>query len=47
MGVKIGELYWQLSGQAGKRQIPHEIKTGVTNAWGDLMQYGAVAVMGV
>ena len=47
MGVKIGELYWQLSGQAGKRQIPHEIKTGVTNAWGDLMQYGAVVVMGV
>jgi acetyl-CoA C-acetyltransferase len=47
MGVKVGELYWQLSGQAGKRQIPHEIKTGVTNAWGDLMQYGAVVVMGV
>ncbi len=46
LGIKVGELYWQLSGQAGKRQIPHEIKTGVCNAWGDLMQYGSVVVMG-
>ncbi len=46
LGVKVGELYWQLSGQAGKRQIPHEIKTGVCQAWGDLMQYGSVVVMG-
>jgi len=45
MGIKVGELYWQLSGQAGKRQIPKEINTGVTQAWGDLMQYGSVIVM--
>jgi acetyl-CoA C-acetyltransferase len=45
MGIKVGELYWQLSGQAGKRQIPHEIHTGVTNAWGDLMQFSSVVVM--
>ena len=45
MGIKVGELYWQLSGQAGKRQIPKDINTGVTQAWGDLMQYGSVVVM--
>lgn len=45
LGIKVGELYWQLSGQAGKRQIPHEVRTGVCQAWGDLMQYGAVVVM--
>ncbi len=46
MGIKVGELYWQLTGQAGKRQIPHEVHTGVAQAWGDLMQYGSVVVMG-
>jgi len=46
LGVKVGELYWQLTGQAGKRQIPNEVHTGVTQAWGDLMQYGCVVVMG-
>jgi len=45
LGVKVGELFWQLTGQAGKRQIPHEVHTGVAQAWGDLMQYGAVVVM--
>ena len=45
MGQKIGELFWQLTGQAGARQIPHEVRTGVSNAWGDLMQYGSVVVM--
>src|SRR5881628_3336015 len=45
MGMKIGELFWQLTGQAGKRQIPHEVHTGVSQAWGDLMQYGSVVVM--
>jgi len=46
LGIKVGELYWQLTGQAGKRQIPNEVHTGVTQAWGDLMQYGCVVVMG-
>jgi acetyl-CoA C-acetyltransferase len=45
LGIKTGELFWQLTGQAGKRQIPHEVTTGVTQAWGDLMQYGCVVVM--
>lgn len=45
LGIKVGELFWQLTGQAGKRQIPHEVRTGVTQAWGDLMQYGCVVVM--
>ena len=45
LGIKIGELFWQLTGQAGKRQIPHEVRTGVAQAWGDLMQYGCVVVM--
>jgi len=46
LGIKVGELYWQLTGQAGKRQIPNEVHTGVCQAWGDLMQYGSVVVMG-
>jgi acetyl-CoA C-acetyltransferase len=45
MGIKVGELYWQLSGQAGKRQVPNDPKTGVCQAWGDLMQFGSVVVM--
>ena len=45
MGIKIGELFWQLTGQAGKRQIPNEVHRGVAQAWGDLMQYGSVVVM--
>ena len=46
LGIKIGELYWQLTGQSGKRQIPNEVRTGVCQAWGDLMQFGSVVVMG-
>ena len=46
LGIKIGELYWQLTGQSGKRQIPNEVRTGVCQAWGDLMQFGSVMVMG-
>ncbi|MBN1944976.1 MAG: thiolase domain-containing protein [Bradymonadales bacterium] len=42
--MKIAELYFQLSGQAGARQVsnPHR---GVAQAWGDLMQVGTVVVM--
>ena len=43
--MKIAELYFQLSGQAGKRQVPGQPKTGVVQAWGDLMQVGTVVVM--
>ena len=44
--MKIAELYWQLSGQAGRRQVPGDPKRGVAQAWGDLMQVGTVVVMG-
>lgn len=44
MGIKAGEIYWQLAGKAGKRQVP-DARTGVCQAWGDLMQYSSVMVM--
>jgi acetyl-CoA C-acetyltransferase len=47
--MKVAELYWQLSGQAGKRQIQKLLDSkehfGVAQAWGDLMQVGTVVVM--
>jgi acetyl-CoA C-acetyltransferase len=45
MGQKVCELYWQLSGKAGKRQIPTDPQVGVGQAWGDIMQMGTVVVM--
>jgi len=45
LGIKIGELYWQLSGQAGPRQVKKDVRTGVAQAWGDLMQVSSVVVM--
>ncbi|MDP8225516.1 MAG: thiolase domain-containing protein [Candidatus Lernaella stagnicola] len=44
--MKIAELYLQLSGQAGKRQVQNRCRRGVAQAWGDLMQAGTVVVMG-
>lgn len=44
--MKIAELYFQLSGQAGKRQVKKSAHRGVAQAWGDLMQVGTVVVMG-
>jgi acetyl-CoA C-acetyltransferase len=44
--MKIVELYLQLSGQAGKRQVAKHARRGVAQAWGDLMQVGTVVVMG-
>ena len=44
--MKIAELFWQLRGEAGKRQVPGNPKRGVAQAWGDLMQVGTVVVMG-
>ena len=43
--MKICELFWQLRGEAGKRQIPGDPRTAVAQAWGDLMQIGTVVVM--
>jgi acetyl-CoA C-acetyltransferase len=45
--MKICELFWQMRGEAGDRQVPGKPKRGVAQAWGDLMQVGTVVVMGV
>ncbi len=44
--MKVCELFWQLRGEAGKRQVPGTPMKGVAQAWGDLMQVGTVVVMG-
>lgn len=44
--MKIAELFWQLRGEAGPRQVPGNPRRGVAQAWGDLMQVGTVVVMG-
>ncbi len=43
--MKCAELFWQLRGEAGARQVPGKPRTGVAQAWGDLMQVGTVVVM--
>jgi acetyl-CoA C-acetyltransferase len=43
--MKVAELYLQLTGQAGARQVKKEVHRGVAQAWGDLMQVGTVMVM--
>ncbi len=43
--MKVAELFWQLRGEAGKRQVPGQPRTGVAQAWGDLMQVGTVVVL--
>ncbi len=45
--MKLAELFWQLRGEAGDRQVPGTPERGVAQAWGDLMQVGTVVVMGV
>lgn len=45
--MKICELFWQLRQEAGTRQVPGNPERGVAQAWGDLMQIGTVAVLGV
>ena len=44
--MKICELFWQLRGEAGKRQVPGKPRKAVAQAWGDLMQVGTVVVLG-
>ncbi|MBI4467285.1 MAG: thiolase domain-containing protein [Acidobacteria bacterium] len=44
--MKVCELFWQLRGEAGPRQVPGKPRRGVAQAWGDLMQVGTVVVMG-
>jgi acetyl-CoA C-acetyltransferase len=45
--MKVAEIFWQLRGEAGKRQVPGNPKTGLAQAWGDLMQVGTVVILGV
>ncbi|GAB4430317.1 MAG: thiolase domain-containing protein [Anaerolineales bacterium] len=44
--MKIAELFWQLRGEAGDRQVAGSPKRGLAQAWGDLMQVGTVVIMG-
>jgi acetyl-CoA C-acetyltransferase len=44
--MKIAEIFWQLRGEAGARQVPGTPRKGLAQAWGDLMQVGTVVVMG-
>ncbi len=44
--MKIAELFWQLRGEAGGRQVPGQPRRGIAQAWGDLMQVGTVVIMG-
>ena len=43
--MKVIEIFLQLRGEAGKRQVPGSPRTGLAQAWGDLMQVGTVTVM--
>ncbi len=43
--MKIIEIFLQLRGEAGKRQVPGNPRCGLAQAWGDLMQMGTVVVM--
>ncbi len=45
--MKVAEIFWQLRGEAGKRQIARKAKHGLAQAWGDLMQVGTVVVLGI
>ena len=44
--MKVAEIFWQLQGRAGKRQVKREIHRGLAQAWGDLMQVGTVVILG-
>lgn len=45
--MKVAEIFWQLRGEAGARQVSRPVRTGLAQAWGDLMQVGTVVVLGV
>lgn len=44
--MKVAEIFWQLRGEAGARQVARPVKRGIAQAWGDLMQVGTVVVLG-
>ena len=45
--MKVSEIFWQLRGEAGRRQVPGQPKVGLAQAGGDLMQVGTAVVMRV
>ncbi len=45
--MKVAEIFWQLRGEAGKRQVPGNPKRGLAQAWGDLMQVSTVVILGI
>ncbi len=45
--MKVCELFWQLRGEAGRRQVPGQPRRGLAQAWGDLMQVGTVVILGI
>ena len=45
--MKVSEIFWQVRGEAGKRQVPGQPRTGLAQSWGDLMQVGCVVVLGI
>ncbi len=45
--MKVAEIFWQLRGEAGNRQVPGKPITGLAQAWGDLMQVGTVIILGI
>lgn len=44
--MKVIEVFLQLRGEAGDRQVDREVNRGLAQAWGDLMQVGTVVVLG-
>ena len=44
--MKVAEIFWQLEGRAGKRQVKRPVQRGLAQAWGDLMQVGTVVILG-
>lgn len=44
--MKVAELFWQLRGEAGARQVPGTPTRGLAQGWGDLMQVASVLVVG-
>jgi acetyl-CoA C-acetyltransferase len=43
--MKVAEIFWQLRGEAGARQVPGDPRCGLAQAWGDLMQVATVIVL--
>jgi acetyl-CoA C-acetyltransferase len=43
--MKVCEVFWQLRGEAGKRQVKTRKGRGLAQAWGDLLQVGTVVTL--